>query len=133
MKQRIKEQVNHVVNNEIINNESRKNFINVLNRLRDEKYVSKQDILNYMTSFVSFMDDKLNKYIELALKTTINYEAIKEINGQYTKYYEIVEQESKEINEMMDNQGYTKAVKIENNSEYLQMLIRHEKEINELT
>lgn len=133
METNIREKVKVIINEEIDNSESKKNYVDVIKKLRNEDFVKKKDTLSAMVDYMNLIESKLNQYLEAVVRMSINHEAIKETNTQYKNYYELVENESKEIGEMMDKQGYPKSTNPENITKYIEMLERHEREINELT
>lgn len=108
MKALIKESIQNIISQDLINTEQRKNYVDVLVKLRNEKYVSKSEIQNVMIDFMSLMDNKVNEYLEVSLRMSINYEAIKDRNANFRKYFNEIEKESKEIDQLLDQQNYPK-------------------------
>lgn len=133
METKIREQIKLIINNEIDNSDAKKNYIEIINKLRNEDFVKKKDLLSSMVDYMNLIESKLNGYLEASFRMAINYEVLKETNDQYKNYFELVENESKEVSEMMDKQDYPKSTKPENITKYNEMLKRHEQEINTLT
>jgi len=86
-----------------------------------------------MVNYMNLMETKINTYLEATFRMSVNYEALAEVSQQQKNYFEEIEKESLEISEMLDKRAYPKSIKLENNNKYIEILERHEKEINELT
>jgi len=99
--QKIREEVQAVIDRELIKTEQRTNFVDVLKRLREEKYVSKKQIETAMTDYLVLSDEKINDYLRLSMMTTINYNSLLGIEKSYKKGID-------ELNEMMDKRNYPK-------------------------
>lgn len=95
----IKEQIQSVVNKELINTIERTNIIEVLKKLREEKFVSKKEIENSMSQYLVLSDNLINNYLHAAMLTSVNYEATKKILASY-------EAGMKDLNKTMDDLNY---------------------------
>ena len=82
-KRTIKQEMQAVVNRDLIQSEQRINFVDTLRRIREDKYVSKKQIENAMSQYLLKAEDIISTYLELAMRTTINYEALNEVEQSY--------------------------------------------------
>ena len=97
--ERIKEQIQSVVNKELINTIERTNIIDILKKLREEKFVSKKEIENSIAQYLVLSDDLINNYLKVSMLASVNYEAIKNLLAQY-------ESGMKDLNKTMDDLNY---------------------------
>lgn len=105
----IKSDVDAIIDRDIINVQQRHDYVDVIKKLRDEKFVPKSETLKAMIGFMELMDNNLNKYLELGLRASINYEAIVKLNKNLEDKIAKMDEGIEDINKMMDNENYPNA------------------------
>lgn len=108
MKTEILKEMQSVINNVYAEKKATTDFVGIIKRLNEEKYVPKNQLLQALIDYNLMVEGLLNGMAESVLKMSINYESQKEKLKRNQEYLEAVIVASEELNKFLDDLGILK-------------------------